>query len=132
MFHIAENVDQLSRLQIQLPIEKYRVRYAAANTRPAQNPRHIPAHVKREVWRRDGARCTFVSDDGHRCDERKFLEFDHVIEVARGGRASVDGIRLRCRTHNQYTAECTFGAEFMAAKREAARERREAGAGAAA
>ncbi len=92
-----------------------------ATSQPAQNPRHIPAHVKREVWRRDGARCTFVSDDGHRCDERKFLEFDHVIEVARGGRASVSGIRLRCRTHNQFTAECTFGAEFMSAKREAAR-----------
>ena len=92
-----------------------------ATSQLAQNTRHIPAHVKREVWRRDGARCTFVSDDGHRCEERKFLEFDHVIEVARGGRASVSGIRLRCRTHNQFTAECTFGAEFMSAKREVAR-----------
>ena len=41
--------------------------------------------------------------------------------VARGGEATVDGIRIRCRTHNQYEAECTFGVGFMEAKREAAR-----------
>ena len=28
-------------------------------------------------------------------------------------RASVDGIRLRCRAHNQYAAECAFGTGFM-------------------
>ena len=41
--------------------------------------------------------------------------------VARGGEATVEGIRLRCRAHNQYEAECTFGVGFMEAKREAAR-----------
>ena len=30
------------------------------------------------------------------------------------------GIRLRCRAHNQYAAECAFGAGFMSRKREAA------------
>jgi len=33
----------------------------------------------------------------------------------------VEGIRLLCRAHNQYEAECVFGAGFMASKREAAR-----------
>jgi hypothetical protein len=33
---------------------------------------------------------------------------------------SVAGIRLRCRAHNQYAAECAFGADFMSRKREAA------------
>jgi len=32
----------------------------------------------------------------------------------------VEGIRLRCRTHNQFEAECVFGAGFMSEKREAA------------
>jgi hypothetical protein len=32
----------------------------------------------------------------------------------------VDGIRIRCRTHNQYEAECVFGAGFMSEKREMA------------
>src|SRR6267378_3142093 len=90
------------------------------NTRRSTNPRHIPAEVKRAVWERDGGRCTFVSESGHRCEARKFIEFDHVTEVARGGRATVSGIRLRCRAHNQYGAERTFGAGFMRHKREAA------------
>jgi hypothetical protein len=32
----------------------------------------------------------------------------------------VNGVRLRCRTHNQYAAECAFGAGFMSRKREVA------------
>jgi hypothetical protein len=32
----------------------------------------------------------------------------------------VEGLRLRCRAHNQYAAECAFGAEFMRRKREEA------------
>src|SRR6266487_4760462 len=89
--------------------------------RPSTNPRHIPAHVKRQVWERDGGQCTFVSEAGRRCPARKLLEFDHIEEVARGGRATVAGIRLRCRAHNQYAAECAFGAGFMRQKREEAR-----------
>ena len=36
-----------------------------------------------------------------------------MTEVARGGSAAVSNLRLRCRAHNQYGAERTFGAEFM-------------------
>jgi hypothetical protein len=34
----------------------------------------------------------------------------------------VDNIRLRCRAHNQYEAECIFGAGFMENKRGAAKQ----------
>jgi len=77
--------------------------------------------VKRDVWERDQGQCTFVSDTGRRCESRKFLEYDHVDPVARGGQATVQGLRLRCRGHNQLEAERTFGAGFMSAKREEAR-----------
>jgi 5-methylcytosine-specific restriction endonuclease McrA len=86
------------------------------------NERHIPARIRCAVWKRDSGQCTFVSEAGHRCEARKPLEFDHVQEVARGGQATVAGIRLRCRAHNQYQAECTFGGEFMRHKRIAAAE----------
>ena len=69
--------------------------------RPSANPRHVPAAIKRAVWERDGGRCTFTSAAGQRCAARTRLEFDHVEPVARGGRATVAGIRLRCRAHNQ-------------------------------
>jgi hypothetical protein len=62
-----------------------------------------------------------VSASGTRCKARKFLEFDHVDPVACGGQATVDKMRLRCRAHNQYEAECAFGAGFMSRKRREAR-----------
>jgi hypothetical protein len=97
--------------------------------RRSRRARHIPAQVKRTVWRRDRGQCTFVSESGKRCESRQFLEFDHVTSVARGGRATVEGMRLRCRGHNQYEAERTFGAGFMQRKREQARaaSKRESG-----
>jgi len=99
-----------------------RQRFAATeNPRPARRPRpgsrHIPAYVKRAVRERDSERCTFVSESGKRCEARSGLEFDHVLEYARGGEATVSGIRLRCRAHNQYTAERTYGEAFMQHKR---------------
>ncbi|HET9325356.1 MAG TPA: hypothetical protein VFQ05_01135 [Candidatus Eisenbacteria bacterium] len=104
---------------------------AALQPRPLRlgthSRRYVPAHVRRAVWRRDGGRCTFVSESGHRCDERRFLQFDHIDPVARGGLATVDGIRLRCRAHNQYEAERMFGRRFMMAKRESRGRRIEAG-----
>jgi 5-methylcytosine-specific restriction endonuclease McrA len=93
--------------------------------RAAENGRHIPADVKRTVWERDGGRCTFVSEQGKRCDACTSLEFDHVEPYARGGRATVGNIRLRCRAHNQWTAEQVYGERFMAGKRAAQRERTE-------
>jgi hypothetical protein len=93
----------------------------AASAGSSDDPRHISAQVKRAVWKRDGGQCTFVSESGHRCDARGDVEFDHRTEVARGGESTVDNVRLRCRGHNQYTAEQTFGAGFMNTKREEAK-----------
>lgn len=75
----------------------------------ADGSRHIPSSVKRDVWKRDGARCRFEGPDGRRCAEIDFLEFHHVVPHARGGRTSVDNLELRCRAHNAYEAERDFG-----------------------
>jgi len=88
--------------------------------RPVLGRRHVPAAVRRAVWKRDQGRCTFVGDRGRRCEARTRLEFDHVDPVARGGGATVERIRLRCRAHNQLEAERAFGEEFMRRKRAAA------------
>jgi hypothetical protein len=75
------------------------------------------------VLERDGGQCTFVSEKGKRCESRSRLEFDHIEAFARGGQATVSGVRLRCRAHNQFAAECTFGSEFMREKRERSQDR---------
>ena len=82
--------------------------------------RRVPAPVKRAVWERDRGQCTFVGGDGHRCDSRTRLEFDHATPFARGGESTVENLRLRCRAHNQYGAEWEFGRAFMMEKRTAA------------
>ncbi|HUQ03678.1 MAG TPA: hypothetical protein VM261_14370 [Kofleriaceae bacterium] len=93
----------------------------AAKARPEDaDPTYIPADVRRAVYERDGGQCTFTSTDGVRCTERGFLEFDHSTMVCRGGRPTVDGLRLRCKAHNQHAAEEALGEDFMRAKREAA------------
>jgi 5-methylcytosine-specific restriction endonuclease McrA len=111
----------LDMLIAQLESRRFGATHRPRPGRTSMRKRHIPTHVRRAVWERDEGRCTFVSTRGHRCTARRFLEFDHVIPVARGGEAMVDGIRLRCRAHNQYEAERTFGAGFMSQKREEAR-----------
>jgi 5-methylcytosine-specific restriction endonuclease McrA len=91
----------------------------AATTRPrpsrettqgaAQDTRHIPASVKRTVWRRDGGRCAFLGGGGRRCKERGFLEFHHVRPYGIGGEATVDNIEIRCRRHNAYEPDLFYG-----------------------
>ena len=80
--------------------------------------RYIPASVRRAVWERDEGRCTFVSITGGRCRSRRFIELDHVVPFARGGKATVENLRLRCSAHNQYEAERVFGVDFMRQKHE--------------
>ncbi len=71
--------------------------------------RHIPAAVKREVWKRDQGRCAFVSRSGRRCSSKARLEFHHVHAYALGGPGTVENIALRCRTHNAYEGVALFG-----------------------
>jgi hypothetical protein len=111
-------------------IEKQEKQKFAATARPGSgarrgaSARHIPAAVKRAVFERDRGQCTFVSDAGKRCPAVGKLEYDHEDPVARGGQATVENLRLRCRAHNQYEAECAFGKGFMDSKRQEARARR--------
>jgi 5-methylcytosine-specific restriction endonuclease McrA len=93
----------------------------APNARQAQNgdrSRHIPAAVRREVWRRDEGRCAFVGRGG-RCTETTFLEYHHVRPYAAGGEPTTANIELRCRTHNAYEAALFFGRDGASAVREA-------------
>ncbi len=71
--------------------------------------RRIPAEVRREVWRRDGERCTFTGSAG-RCEESRGLEIDHVMPWALGGRSDpASNLRLLCHAHNQGEAIRLFG-----------------------
>ncbi len=66
-------------------------------------------------------RGAFVGEDGHRCESRLQLELDHVTPVKLGGKATVQGLRLRCRPHNVRAAERVFGQGYMARFRRSTR-----------
>jgi hypothetical protein len=122
----SRDVARILRLALKEYVATCQKRKFAATNKPrttrrrTASKRHIPSAVQREVWKRDQGQCTFVSDDGRRCPARHRLEYDHIEPVARGGEATVSNIRLRCRAHNQYAAECAFGSGFMNDRRRGA------------
>jgi hypothetical protein len=113
---LAEVLDRaLDALLDQVERKKLGKAKAPRPAKASGRGRYVPRAVRREVVARDGARCSFVSEDGRRCEETAFLEFDHVVPVARGGEASVDGVRVLCRSYNEYEAERILGREAVLA-----------------
>jgi hypothetical protein len=90
-----------------------KARPVAPGDADASASRHIPDAIKREVYERDGGRCTFAGKDGRRCAETGALEFDHRDGFARARVHRADRIRLLCRAHNQHVAEQMYGRAFM-------------------
>ena len=80
---------------------------------PRLASRHVPAAVRREVFERDGHRCTFVDERGHRCEATGGLELDHLDGFARVGVHEAQRISVRCGPHNQHAADKMYGRAFM-------------------
>lgn len=78
-----------------------------ADRKAKPGSRHVPAGIKRNVWRRDGGQCAFRGERG-RCGETGFLEFHHLVPFAKGGATITENLELRCRAHNAYEAEQEF------------------------
>ncbi|MEX1040687.1 MAG: HNH endonuclease signature motif containing protein [Pirellulaceae bacterium] len=55
--------------------------------------RYIPREVRQRVWQRYGGQCVD-------CSATDYLEFDHIIPVAKGGSNSDSNIQLLCRRCN--------------------------------
>jgi hypothetical protein len=87
---------------------------AADSETPVENARYVSAAIRRAVWRRDQARCTWPMGDGKVCGATHRIEFDHDLELALGGKSTLGNIRLLCRSHNLMKAEQHLGRGFMA------------------
>jgi hypothetical protein len=70
---------------------------------------HIPAHVRREVWKRDGGRCQWRLHNGELCGCTEGLQFDHIEPLAQGGTSTVDNVRLLCAAHSREAARLVLG-----------------------
>ena len=58
-----------------------------------QPARHIPRDVRQRVWQRYGGRCA-------ECGAADYIEFDHIVPVARGGSSTDNNVQLLCRRCN--------------------------------
>jgi hypothetical protein len=85
----------------------------------SRDRRYVPREVRRQVVARDGERCSFVAEDGRRCEETGFLELDHLVPVSRDGDATVENVRVLCRSHNRHEAERVLGRDVVEAGRAA-------------
>ncbi|ABC81885.1 HNH endonuclease [Anaeromyxobacter dehalogenans] len=84
-----------------------------ASVRPSRDPRHIPAHVRREVWRRDGGCCQWRVASGEICGSTHALQLDHVVPLALGGESSPGNLRVLCAAHNLLAARRVLGDALM-------------------
>jgi 5-methylcytosine-specific restriction endonuclease McrA len=86
-----------------------------------QRSRYIPAGERREVYQRDGGRCSYVDARGERCCETRYLELHHLQPFAKQGPHVASNLALRCAAHNALVAEEDFGPELMTERRDATR-----------
>jgi 5-methylcytosine-specific restriction endonuclease McrA len=96
-----------------VPFRKRKPGSELTGSLPRWRGRYVPAAIRRAVFERDEARCTYTGDSGERCREMHRLELHHTIAFARGGEHSTSNLTLRCHAHNVLAAEEDFGKGFV-------------------
>jgi len=81
--------------------------------RPSSRPRHVPAEVRRAVWKRDDGCCQWTVASGGICGSRTRLQLDHIVPAALGGTSTVSNMRVLCALHNLLAARRVYGDAFM-------------------
>jgi hypothetical protein len=123
------DMEAVLELAVRCLLERLERERLGRTARPAKSRtgkrQRVGRETRRTVVARDGVRCDFVGEDGHRCGSQAFLEFDHVVPVGTGAGSEASNVRLLCFAHNQFAAEAFYGMEHMAHAREKAPERRQ-------
>jgi hypothetical protein len=63
--------------------------------------KYISIHTQRDVWRRASCQCEYTeASTGKRCEQRRFLQLDHVYPISKGGSDAEANLQLLCANHN--------------------------------
>ena len=109
------SIEKEKRLSAKKESSMKRSRSALKKTRARKNDAPISAWAERQVLRRSGGCCEWVSSKtGRRCGGRRFGNTDHIIPRACGGTNELKNLRYLCRAHNVLAAIEIFGREKMA------------------
>ncbi|MCC6652781.1 MAG: HNH endonuclease [Candidatus Eisenbacteria bacterium] len=108
----------------QLEKERFGAKRSASVATAVTKSRTPTREMRGFVEDRDGGQCTFIGPDGHRCEETRGLECDHIVPWCKGGPTTPSNLRLLCPVHNQFEAERELGKEYMQGRRESAERER--------
>ena len=82
---------------------------------PAKS-RHIPLEVRERVLEQAGYQCEFSGPDGVRCSSRTGLEIEHERPFAIFQSHDEHFLRAYCSRRNRFSAERTYGVDFIRQK----------------
>jgi len=115
--HPGSSEDEILEAGLDLILERHAKRKGLVEKPrrepPPSKPDHVPAHVKRAVWKRDGGRCQWPVDGGGVCGSTHQVELDHVVPRGRGGPTTIENTRCLCRIHNRLAARQVYGDALM-------------------
>ena len=78
--------------------------------------RYIPLEVRGRVLQQAGYQCEFSRPDGVRCSSRTGLEIEHERPFAIFRSHDEHFLRAFCPMHNRFSAERTYGVDFIRQK----------------
>jgi hypothetical protein len=61
----------------------------------------LAAALKHAVVMRDQNQCTERDENGHRCENRRWLDVHHIVPVAESGFDELDNLRMLCSEHHK-------------------------------
>ena len=76
---------------------------------PSADPEHVPAYVRREVWKRDGGRCQHPVASGGVCGSTVRVELHHRRSRHRGGPPTAENLTTLCGFHHDRETRREFG-----------------------
>jgi 5-methylcytosine-specific restriction endonuclease McrA len=93
-------------------VKQPRARRSEATSVPPESD-HIPAELRRAVWKRDQGCCQWKLANGEVCGSRYRLQYDHIEPKAKGGQTTFANLRLLCQRHNLLAARMAYGEKVM-------------------
>jgi 5-methylcytosine-specific restriction endonuclease McrA len=63
--------------------------------------RDFPAALQRQLDLRDKGQCAHINSQGRRCEQRRWLDVHHLVEVSQGGADALDNLMTLCSAHHR-------------------------------
>lgn len=73
----------------------------------AKNSRYIPKRVRHAAFSKAKGQCQYIGINGKRCDERRFLQYDHIYPHSKMGLNDQENIQILCASHNRFKSNKT-------------------------